>query len=110
MVGAGLAVQFARGPAVTRPPHAVPLVHGALGIIGLVLLIAVVRRGLPSTDTGAGDFGLIAVGFFGATLLFGLLILLVAWRHGRPGGFLVATHASLATAGVVVLLTLVLLG
>jgi hypothetical protein len=109
LMGTGLAVLYARGPAARRPPAAIPLVHGTLGMAGLVLLVAVLRHGLPATDTGTGDFGAIAAGFLGLTLAFGLLIALAGWRGRRPGGLLVATHASLAIAGVVVLATLVAL-
>jgi hypothetical protein len=110
LIGAGLAVNFARGPTVRRSPAVIALVHAGLGIIGLILLVVVVRRGLPAIGNGTADFGSIAAGFFGIALLFGLLILLAAWRCRRPSGLLVATHASLAVAGIVMLLTRVTLG
>lgn len=110
LIGAALAVHFARGPTVTRPPVTIPLVHGAVGIAGLALLIVIVRHGIPSTGTGTGDFGAIAAGFFCVALLLGILIAISGWRRGRPSGLLVATHASLAVAGLVLLLTLVALG
>jgi LPXTG-motif cell wall-anchored protein len=110
LIGGGLAVQFARGPSARRPPVVIPLIHGALGITGLALLLIVIRHGIPSTGTGTGNFGTVAAGFFCVALLLGLLIAIGSWRRGRPGGLLVATHASLAIAGVVLLLTLVSLG
>lgn len=110
LIGAVLAVQFARGPSAMRPPVAIALVHGALGIGGLALLIVIIRHGLPSTGVGTAGFGAIAAGFFGAALLLGGLIAISGWRRGRPSGLLVGTHASLAIVGVVLLLTLVALG
>lgn len=110
LFGAGLAVHYLRGPAAMRPHPSLPLVHGALGAGGLGLLIAVLHDGLPQTDNGTSGFGTIAAAFFGAALALGLLIALTAWRGRRPGGVVVATHASMAIAGLVVLLTLVALG
>jgi len=110
LIGVGLAVLYLRGPAVRRPPLALPLVHGSVGATGLALLIVGLRHGLPPADNGTGGFGLIAAGFFGLALLLGLLIAWIAWRGRRPGGLVVATHASIAIAGVVVLTALVALG
>jgi hypothetical protein len=110
LMGAGLAVLYAYGPLAKRPHAMIPLVHGTLGVAGLVLLVAALRHGLPQTDTGTGDFGVIAGGLFGLALVFGVLIASAAWRGRRPGGLLVATHASVAIAGFVVLLALVALG
>ncbi|HEV2160928.1 MAG TPA: hypothetical protein VGR52_01650 [Stellaceae bacterium] len=112
LFGAGLAVRYLhlRGPSAPRLPQALPLAHGSLGVAGLILLIAVLRRGLPSTDNGTVGFGLIAAGFFSLALVLGLLIAALAWRGRRPGGLVVGTHASVAIAGVVVLAALVALG
>lgn len=110
LIGVGLAVFYLRGPSALRLPPALPLVHGALGAAGLGLLIVVLRHGLPPTDNGTAGFGLIAAGFFGLALVLGLLIASVAWRGRRPGGLVVATHASVAIAGIVVLAVLVALG
>lgn len=110
LFGAGLAIRYLRGPSAPRLPQALPLAHGSLGIAGLlILLIAVLRHGLPSTDNGTAGFSLIAAGFFGLALVLGLLIAALVWRGRRPGGLVVATHASIAIAGVVVLAALVAL-
>ena len=109
LMGAGLAALYLRGPNAPRPPLALPLVHGAFGAAGLTLLIVVLRHGLPPSDNGTGGFGVIAAGFFGLALAFGLLIAWIALRGRRPGGLVVATHASVAIAGLVVLLTLIAL-
>lgn len=109
LFGAGLAVLYLRGPSAPRLPQALPLAHGSLGVAGLILLIVVLRHGLPSTDNGTTGFDLIAAGFFGLAFVLGLLIAAVAWRGRRPGGLVVATHASIAIAGIVVLAVLVAL-
>lgn len=109
LFGAGLAVRYLRGPSAPRLPQALPLAHGSLGVAGLILLIAVLRHGLPSTDNGTAGFGLIAAGFFGLALVLGLLIAALAWRGRRPGGLVIGTHASVAIAGIVVLAALVAL-
>jgi len=109
LFGAGLAILYLRGPSAPRLPRALPLVHGALGAAGLILLTVVLRHGLPPTDNGTAGFGLVAAGFFGLALVLGLLIATVAWRGRRPGGLVVATHASVAIAGIVVLAALVAL-
>lgn len=109
LFGAGLAVLYLRGPSAPRLPQALRLAHGSLGVTGLILLIVVLRRGLPSTDNGTAGFGLIAAGFFGLALVLGLLIAVISWRGRRPGGLVVGAHASIAIAGVVVLAALVAL-
>jgi len=109
LFGAGLVVLYLRGSSAPRPPQALPLAHGSLGAAGLILLLAVLRRGLPPTDNGTAGFGLIAAGFFGLALMLGLVIAAINWRGRRPGGLVVATHASIAIAGVVVLVALVAL-
>jgi|SRR5215469_5384135 len=110
VIGAGLAVLYARGPSAPRPPMVVPLVHGGLGAVGIALLIAALNGGLPRADNGTGGFGLVAGVLLGLALAFGLLIAYASWRSRRPSGFVIATHASIAIAGLVVLLTLVALG
>ncbi|MGB8181576.1 MAG: hypothetical protein WCF13_04320 [Stellaceae bacterium] len=110
LIGAGLAVHYLRGPAAKAPHPLLLLVHGALGTAGLGLLLAVLHHGLPQTDNGTSGFGIIAAACFGVALAFGLVIALVVWRGRRPSGFVIATHASIAIAGLVVLATLVVLG
>jgi len=110
VLGAGLAILYLRGPIAKRPHAALPLAHGVLGAAGLALLAAVLRGGLPPAINGTAGFGAIAAAFLGLALAFGLLIAFAGWRGRRPGGLLVATHASLAIAGVVMLVTLIALG
>ena len=109
VLGAGLAILYLRG-AAAAPHLALRLIHGVLGAAGLAVLVVVLRRGLPPAVNGTAGFGAITAAFLGLALAFGLLIAFVGWRGRRPGGLLVATHASLAIAGVVMLVTLVALG
>ncbi|MGH6973210.1 MAG: hypothetical protein ACRED7_07940 [Stellaceae bacterium] len=109
LFGAGLTILYLRGSSAPRLPQALPLAHGALGAAGLILLIVVLRHGLPPMDNGTAGFGLIAAGFFGLALVLGLSIAAIGWHGRRPGGLVVATHASVAIAGVVVLAALVAL-
>ena len=109
LFGAALAILYLRGSSAPRLPPALPFAHGVLGAVGLILLMVVLGHGLAPTDNGTAGFGLIAAGFFGLALALGLLIAAIAWRGRRPGGLVVATHASVAIAGVVVLAALVAL-
>jgi hypothetical protein len=109
-IGGGLAIQGLRGATARRPRWPVPLAHGALGAAGLAILIQVLVRGLPPSAMGTTGFGPAAALLLGLALALGLVIAYAAWRQRRPAGTLVAIHASLAIAGLVVLWTLIGLG
>lgn len=104
-LGAGLALIHLRGPRARPPRRAAALLHGALGGAGLAALVMALRRGLPPTGMGLSGFGAIAAGFLGVAFALGLA-LFVSGRRRRPSGALLAVHASLAIAGLVVLLAL----
>jgi hypothetical protein len=108
-IGCGLAFIYMRGPDAKPPPAALPVVHAAFGAASLLALIAALRRGVPQSGMGIADFGVIALVLLALTLAFGVLLALASWRRGRPGELLVGTHAGLAVAGFVILMTLVAL-
>ena len=104
VIGGGLAVVYLnRRP---RPPLIAAL-HGWLGAASLGLLLAVLRRGLPSGGMGTSGFGQTAAVLLGLTLALGLGFSLA---RRRPAGALVGAHAGLAIAALVLVLTLVALG
>jgi hypothetical protein len=84
------------------------LIHGSLGGAGLLVLVAALRAGVVRPAVGFAGFGQVAAWLLGIALLLGLAILGMAQaRRGRVS-LLLAAHATLAIAGVVVLLALVL--
>jgi hypothetical protein len=109
VVGGGLAIVHMRG-AEMKPPHwIIPVVHGALGATGLVVLIASFRRGLPPNGMGMSGFGPTAAALLGLALALGLMLARSSWRNRRPPGALVGAHATCAIAGFVVLLAIIAL-
>ena len=109
IVGAGLAVLYVRGPQAKPPPAAVLAGHATLGAASLAVLLLALGRGLPQSRMGTAGFGPTAAALLALTLAFGLLLAAASWRRRRPSEMLVGTHATLAIAGLVVLLALVAL-
>lgn len=112
LFGAALAILYARGPGAKPVARAVPAIHAAIGVAGLAVLIVALRTGASAAATrmGMADFGPFAAGLIAVALLVGLVIASYAWRRQRPGGALIGAHATLAVAGVTLLLVLVALG
>jgi hypothetical protein len=81
-----------------------------LGAVGLVVLVVALWRGVPASGMGTGGFGPGAAVLFGLALALGILIALASFGRRRPSATLVAVHASLAIAGLVVLWAVVSLG
>jgi hypothetical protein len=106
VLGGALALPYLHH-VLRRLSRPIRIAHGALGAAGLAALLLVLRRGLPPSTEGTTGFGPAAAVLLVLALTLGLLI---ALRRRRPPGLLVATHASLAIAGFVVLWTLVSLG
>jgi len=109
VIGTVLAILYARGPAAKSLPLIVPAAHGALGAASLIVLVLVLRRGLQQNGMGTAGFGVIAGGLLALALFVGMLLARAAWQRRRPHAMLVGAHASLAVAGLVMLLALVAL-
>jgi uncharacterized iron-regulated membrane protein len=58
---------------------------------------------------GTARFGPLAALLLGLALALGLVLARAAWRRRQPAAILVASHAGLAIAGLVLLLALVAL-
>jgi hypothetical protein len=108
--GALLAIPFVCGKDARRAHWAVALGHGALGTAGVGVLVVGLLRGLPASGMGTAGFGPGAAVLFGLALALGILIALASFGRRRPRATLVAVHASLAIAGLVVLWAVVSLG
>lgn len=109
LIGGGLAIRYMRRPLGTPPPGAVLYAHAALGAASLAVLLLALTRGQPPAAMGTAGFGPAAAVLQAATLALGLLLARAAWRGRRPNELLVGTHAALAVAALVLLLTLLAL-
>ncbi len=107
VIGAALAVRYLRGTETKPPARPIPPLHGALGAAGLAVLAVALDRGLPPSTMGTAGFGAVAAVLLGLALVFGLAIAWASCRARRPASAVVAIHASLAIAGLVVLWVLV---
>ncbi|HLY47230.1 MAG TPA: hypothetical protein VKQ73_16750 [Stellaceae bacterium] len=108
-IGGGLAVRYMRGPAARPLPAGIAALHAGLGAASLLALLLTLRRGLPQGGMGTEGFGPGAAALISLALALGLVLAHVAWRGRRPPAILVGTHASLAVAGLVLLLALLAL-
>jgi hypothetical protein len=99
-LGTTLALLYLRG----RRMWFVAIVHGVVGAAGLALLVLALRGPRHGDAMGAGSFGSIAAVLFGVALAFGLSVPLLRTRSPRIGGVVIATHASVAITGFVLLL------
>ncbi len=109
LIGAGLAVLYVKGPQAKPPPAVIPIIHAILGAASLLAVVLAVRRGAPATGMGTAGFGATAATLLGLALGFGLRLAYLTWRRRRASEVLVGTHAGLAIAGLVLVLTLVAL-
>jgi hypothetical protein len=108
-VGGLLAIPFLRGKGVRRAHWTVALGHGLTGAAGLGVLVVVLWRGVPASGMGTAGFGPGAAVLLGLALMLGVAIALLSFAR-RPAATLVAVHASLAVAGIVVLWVLASVG
>ena len=110
LLGTGLAILYLKGASAKPPAVSVLVAHAALGAAALVVLVVALSRGLPQTGMGTTGFGRVAGVLLALALAVGLMLAHAARQRRRPSELLVGTHAGLAIAGFVVLLTLVALG
>jgi hypothetical protein len=108
-LGGGLAAWHLR-PQVRTPPWVLGALHGALGAAGLALLLLALRGPPRGAAMGVAGFGTVAVVLLGIALIAGLAVLASRLRGRAIGGLLIAIHASLAIAGIVILAAYVLVG
>ena len=102
-------VLYLNGPSARPPRAAIRIAHAALGASGLAVLLYALWRSPLQAGMGTAGFGVIAGGLLALTLAVGLLLAHVTPRRRRPAAVLVGAHASLAIAGLVMLLALVAL-
>lgn len=80
------------------PPNAVVMLHGAAGVVGIVLLILVMG------ETGFAGPVAWALGLFIVAALGGLAMVFQHRQGKLPGKGMVAGHALIAVAGLIALL------
>jgi len=90
-----------------RPPLMVGMVHGAIGAVGLALLLPVAFGPPRAAAAGAALFGPLAAWLFGVALLTGAIVLI---RRRRGPYVTMAIHAGIAITAYVILLAWYLLG
>jgi hypothetical protein len=83
----------------SRPPLVAGLAHGAVGALGLVLLLLALRGPPRGVEAGAGAFGTTAAVLFAAAVVTGLVILAI-----RRKAIVMAIHAGIAITAYVLLL------
>jgi hypothetical protein len=94
----------------TQPAWPFGALHGALGFIGLVILLLALRGPSRGIAMGVGSFGRVAAVLLAMALLAGLAILVVRLCYRRTPGLLVGIHATIAISSVVILAAYTLVG
>ena len=82
------------------PPRAFGALHGVVGGAGLLGLVIALRGPPRGVAMGVGAFGTVAAVLFSVTLVVGLALLVL---RRRLSGAIIALHASIAIAGIVIL-------
>lgn len=103
LLGAGLALPYLRGKQARRAPWPVAALHGVLGPAGFLVLLAALWQGNVPRAVGTAGFGPVSAVLLGIAFVLGVTIAAAALRRRRPAATLVAAHASVAIAGLVVL-------
>jgi hypothetical protein len=105
--GAWIAIDQMRQAAA--PKLALALIHGALALIGLVLLLLALGGPERGAAAGAASFGKVAAILLSLAIIPGTMLFITHLRRKRLSGVLIAFHAFLAISGCVILLTYILL-
>jgi hypothetical protein len=104
LLGAALLVAHQRGRAFAAiSMSSLGATHGALGAVGVVVLLLAWREG-DVVGKGAVD----ALILLGAGLAGGLTIAGLTWKRGRASGGLIAMHALAAGLGYLLLAGVIL--
>lgn len=82
------------------------IVHGMAGAAGVAVVIVAIGQAAIDPQ----GFGRLAASLLAVTLLGGLAVAAAALRRRRPAGLLVAVHATLGVAGLVILAAYVSIG
>ena len=111
LFGVALAVLHVGSEDAARPGWPAGVLHGTLGIIGLVMLLLALRGPPRGEAMGVGTFGRIAAVLLTMAALAGLRPCSVAFRRRRRiPGLAIGIHAMIAVSGVVVLAAYTLVG
>ncbi len=81
--------------------------HGALGVAGLLLLLAGLSGPARGVTTGVASFGRVAAVLVGVAALAGAVVFVGRLRGRGPSAVVLGVHASLAVAGLVMLVAYV---
>jgi hypothetical protein len=106
VAGLGLFALYGRIPA-SGPVWWPGAVHGAAGLLGAALLLAGLGGPPRGVAEGAGAFGRAAVWLIGGAVLLGLTAASGRLRRRAPSALVLGVHATLAVAGVVMLVAYV---
>ncbi len=77
--------------------------HGALGLTGLLLLLAGMGGPPRGVASGAAGFGVIAAWMIGLGFALGALLFVCRLRRRPPASVVIGVHATLAVGGIVML-------
>jgi hypothetical protein len=107
LFGSLLAVGHLRGG--SSPPFLLGALHGLIGLGGLAVLLLSLRQGpARGVEQGAGAFGTIAAALLALAAMAGLTVFARMRVQRRSAGTLIGVHATLAVAGLCLLLAYVL--
>ena len=102
-IGSWIAIDALRRSA--PPKLAWALLHGIAALAGYVLLILALGGPVRGAAAGAASFGLVAAVTLALAAVPGLLLLRSHLRGRALAGGMIGTHASVAIAGFVILLS-----
>jgi len=110
LLGTMLAVQHMSAKSAAAAPWQIAILHGLLGIVGLICLVWALRGPARGLDQGTASFGLISATLIAPAALIGGGMFALRLLGRRIPGTLIGVHATLAVSGLVVLAAYVLVG